>query len=75
MATSMIGVLQGNVLTLDELVPRLDGQRVRVSLEPLDEVADADESLLASMAADPEIMAENRAIAQEFAVAETDGLG
>lgn len=70
MATSMIGVLQGNVLTLDEWIPRLDGRRVRVSLEPLDETADADEKLLAAMAADPEIVAENQAIAHEFAAAD-----
>lgn len=69
MATSMIGVLQGNVLNLDEWIPRLDGRRVRFSLEPLDEAANADESLLAAMAADPEIVAENRAIAHEFAAA------
>jgi hypothetical protein len=43
-------------------------------LEPLDDAAEADESLLATMAADPEIVAENRAIAHEFAVAEADGL-
>lgn len=72
--TTMIGVLQGNVLTLDEWVPRLDGRRVRVSLEPLDEAAETDEGLLAAMAADPEIVAENRAIAHEFSVAEADGL-
>ncbi len=35
---------------------------------------DEAERQLAAMASDPEIIAENRAIAKEFAITETDGL-
>ncbi len=31
------GTLQGNVVTLDQAVPPLEGRRVRVVLEPLNE--------------------------------------
>ena len=35
--TSSTGTLRGNTITLDEAVPPLDGQRVRVIIEPAQE--------------------------------------
>jgi hypothetical protein len=40
MAEAVKGLLRGNIITLDSAVPPLDGQRVRVLLEPVNE-ADA----------------------------------
>ncbi len=49
------------------------GERVQERLRSRQE-ASVDERLLEAMALDPEIQAENRAIAREFAVTEADGL-
>lgn len=35
MTASLTGMVKGNVITLDEEFPPLEGQRVRVRLEPL----------------------------------------
>jgi hypothetical protein len=35
MATAVTGVVRGKTIALDEPVPRLDGQRVRVMLEQM----------------------------------------
>jgi hypothetical protein len=46
MSAEVTGTVHGNTITLDEAVPPLEGQRVRVSLEPLtdlDVVLTADE--------------------------------
>jgi hypothetical protein len=37
MADSLTGKLSGRIITLDEAVPPLDGQRVRVVLQPIEE--------------------------------------
>jgi hypothetical protein len=37
MTVTVLGVLQGNIITLDEPIPSLDGQRVTVILAPADE--------------------------------------
>jgi len=44
MSAQVTGTVQGNTITLDEEVPPLEGQRVRVSLEP---IADLDVALTA----------------------------
>jgi len=37
MAAAVSGVVHGNVIELDEAVPGLEGRRVRVVVEPVDE--------------------------------------
>lgn len=37
MADALTGLLHGNTITLDSAVPPLEGRRVRVTVEPLDE--------------------------------------
>jgi hypothetical protein len=62
------------------LVERLPPDQLAIALNfleqlsPTDRHADLDESDLSAMANDPEIQAEIAAIAQEFAVADLDGL-
>lgn len=38
MAEAVKGLLRGNIITLDSAVPPLDGKRVRVLLEPVNEM-------------------------------------
>lgn len=49
-------------------------ERIAHRLRGVTTSADKEEKELAAMAADPEIIRENRAIAREFALAESDGL-
>jgi hypothetical protein len=37
MGAAISGIVHGKVIELDELVPALDGRRVRVVVEPMDE--------------------------------------
>jgi len=39
MAAAISGVVHGKVIELDEVMPGLEGRRVRVVVEPLDETA------------------------------------
>ncbi len=39
MTAAVAGVVHGNVIELDEPVPGLEGRRVRVVVEPVDEAA------------------------------------
>ena len=43
MSEARTGMVQGNMITLDEGVPPLDGQRVRVTIEALGEIAPSPE--------------------------------
>lgn len=44
MASPLKGLVQGRTVVLDEAIPPLDGKRVRVVLEPVDESDLADAS-------------------------------
>jgi hypothetical protein len=39
MTTALKGLLHGNTITLEETVPPLEGQRVHVLIEPVEETA------------------------------------
>ena len=50
---AVTGVLHGKTITLDVPVPRLDGHRVRIIVEPADEEAQQPEAILKPIATVP----------------------